>query len=962
MSETTPAENNEFFSSIEQKWQKKWAESKIFEADKNSKEKYFINFPFPYINGAPHLGHGYSLLKADVMARFQRMTGKNVLFPFGFHATGEPIVGTAKRVKNKDKSQINSLKLSGIADSDIEKFSDPYYIVHYFRNVWLTTLQKLGLAIDWRRQFVTTTLTPTFSKFVEWQYRTLKREGYVVQGSHPVIWCPADQNPTGDHDRLKGEGARVVDFILLKFPSEKFGASFLPATLRPETIFGVTNIFLHPEAQYIKVQINNEWLIIAKPTLIKFVDQQFKIGIVTDLSMDELLGSTCINPITGASVPLLPGSFIDYEGTTGVVMSVPAHAPMDWIALKTIKENPSIYKKWNIPSNIVDSIQPISLIKIEGYGEFPAAEAIDAFKVTSMNDSNVKEATKIIYRREHNSGILKPITGEYQGKTVQDAKDILIKDFIDKKVAFILQEPGEVVVCRCGTRNHVKFLENQWFLAFSDKLWKEKTHKLIDEMNMYPEDARLAFHNTIDWLENKACARRSGLGTPLPWDKEWIVETLSDSVIYMAYYIVSKYVNDGRFLLEYATDKLFDYIFLNKGTIQSVVKTTNIPEELLKEIKEEFDYFYGFDLRTSGKDLINNHLSFMLMHHTAIFPKKYWPKGLATNGYVAIVKPGEKKGEKMSKSKGNFKTIIDVISAYGVDATRIIFLNAGEGLKDAQITIEEGEMYAKWLLSLYSMAFEKPDDQTVQNIDKWLQSRVMKYIKKVTEHLNSMETRSAFYLGYHQIQQDINWYLKRRGSKGPAYTFAIEISIRMLTPFAPHLVEEIWEKWNRTGFASEAPFPVVDESLINEEAENTEKYIASLIDDLKSLKSLMIEKKNLTSDQVHVIVASNWKFDIYNEAYTNGTADLIKRVMQNSSIKKFGKEASKYAQDLLKGENKPQFEWTHEHEWNSLQEAKMYIEKEIGGIKLDIIDSEKSTDPKAKVSTPGRPGILFDIK
>lgn len=959
MSEIT--DSNKFFTTIEQKWQKKWTESKLFEADKADQEKYYINFPFPYINGAPHLGHGYSLLKADIMARFQRMMGKNVLFPFAFHATGEPIVGTAKRVKAKDKGQIRSLKLSGIADDDIAKFSDPHFIVNYFRKVWLTTLQKLGLAIDWRRQFVTTTLTPTFSKFIEWQYRKLKREGFVVQGSHPVIWCPADQNPTGDHDRLKGEGARVVDFVLLKFKSKKFDGYFLPATLRPETVYGVTNIFLHPDAQYIKVQINDEWFIIAKPTLIKFQDQQFKIGEVIDLSINDLLGSTCVNPVTGNEIPLIPGSFIDYEGTTGVVMSVPAHAPMDWIALKNIKDNPSIYKKWNIAKKMIDAIQPVSLISVEGYGEFPAQEAIDELKITSMDDSNVKEATRIIYRKEHNSGVLKAITGGYQGKTVQDVKDILIKDFIDKKIAFLLQEPGEVVVCRCGTRNHVKFLENQWFLAFGNKAWKDKTHALIDEMDMFPEDARLAFHNTIDWLENKACARRSGLGTPLPWDNEWIVETLSDSVIYMAYYIVSKYVNDGRFKLEYATDKTYDYIFLGKGTIANVVKETGIPKELLKEIKEEFEYFYGFDLRTSGKDLINNHLSFMLMHHTAIFPKKLWPKGVATNGYVAIVKPGEKKGEKMSKSKGNFKTIIDVINAYGVDATRIIFLNAGEGLKDAQVTIEDGENYAKWLVNLYSMAFEETDDNNEQNIDKWLKSRVMKYTQKVVEHLSSMETRSAFYLAYHQIQQDIKWYLKRRGSKGPAYVFAIEYSIRMLTPFAPHLIEEIWEKWGKEGLASESAFPKSDPSLINEESENTEKFLASLIDDLKGLKTLMIDKKGLTAEKVQIFIAAKWKFEIYNDALSNGTDNLIKRVMQNPEIKKHGKEASKYAQSLLKGENRPQYVWLHENELNAVKEAKNYIEEEINGISIELVESENSTDQKSNVSIPGRPGILYTI-
>ena len=88
---------------------------------------------------------------------------------------------------------------------------------------------------------------------------------------------------------------------------------------------------------------------------------------------------------------------------------------------------------------------------------------------------------------------------------------------------------------------------------------------------------------------------------------------------------------------------------------------------------------------------------------------------------------------------------------------------------------------------------------------------------------------------------------------------------------------------------------------------------------------------------------------------------MRKLLQMEQTILSYGKEASKYAQDLLKGENKPQFEWNHDHEWNSLHEAKKYIEEEIGGIELEIIDSDQSKDPKAKVAIPGRPGILFSI-
>ena len=84
---------------IEEKWQARWKEAKIFEAEPNeSQEKYFLNFPYPYMNGYMHLGHAYSLLRVEMFARYKRMKGYNVLFPFSFHCTGSPIVSAADRI------------------------------------------------------------------------------------------------------------------------------------------------------------------------------------------------------------------------------------------------------------------------------------------------------------------------------------------------------------------------------------------------------------------------------------------------------------------------------------------------------------------------------------------------------------------------------------------------------------------------------------------------------------------------------------------------------------------------------------------------------------------------------------------------------------------------------------------------------------------------------------------------
>ncbi|MEM2144965.1 MAG: class I tRNA ligase family protein, partial [Candidatus Jordarchaeaceae archaeon] len=187
------------------------------------------------------MGHGLTCLRLDIYARFKRMQGLNVLFPFAWHATGQPIQGVASRIAEGDQQQINILVKGGVPPEEVERFKDPYYIIDYYRREGFEVANRMGFSIDWRRQF--TTVDPEFNKFVEWQYWTLRDKGYVVLGSHPVVWCPRCLSPTGDHDRLVGEGVSPIEYTLLKFECD--GAFLMAATLRPETVFGVTNMWLN---------------------------------------------------------------------------------------------------------------------------------------------------------------------------------------------------------------------------------------------------------------------------------------------------------------------------------------------------------------------------------------------------------------------------------------------------------------------------------------------------------------------------------------------------------------------------------------------------------------------------------------------------------------------------------------------------------------------------------------------
>ncbi|MEO2154856.1 MAG: class I tRNA ligase family protein, partial [Nanoarchaeota archaeon] len=187
-------EKIEKLKKIEEKWQKIWEEKRVFEPeiDKN-KKKFYITAAFPYMNGKPHLGHLFTFARAEFHSRLRRKQGFNVLWPMGEHCTGSPIVANALKVREKDPKIFKILETFGVPKEEWEKFKEPIAWIEYFRPFWKETFKRAGFSIDWRREFITTELNPYFSKFVEWQYLTLKEKGLIYKGKHPVVWCPKEK-------------------------------------------------------------------------------------------------------------------------------------------------------------------------------------------------------------------------------------------------------------------------------------------------------------------------------------------------------------------------------------------------------------------------------------------------------------------------------------------------------------------------------------------------------------------------------------------------------------------------------------------------------------------------------------------------------------------------------------------------------------------------------------------------
>jgi len=249
---------------IEKKWQDKWEGAKIFEANPDKKrEKIFITSPYPYASGPTHIGHGRSFVNGDIFARYYRAKGYNALYPMAFHITGTPVLAISSSIERGDQLQITRMKEyvslhtkdRKKVDKIVESFVDPWNIVNYFSNTIKLDFKSIGMSLDWRREF--TTGDKIYNKFIEWQYFHFKEKDYIEKGEYPILFCPRDKNAVGEDDIASGDelDLNINEFICIKFPFED---GFLVAsTLRPETIYGVTNIWIKPNGDYIKAKQPN---------------------------------------------------------------------------------------------------------------------------------------------------------------------------------------------------------------------------------------------------------------------------------------------------------------------------------------------------------------------------------------------------------------------------------------------------------------------------------------------------------------------------------------------------------------------------------------------------------------------------------------------------------------------------------------------------------------------------------
>ena len=776
------------FTAIEKKWQKKWLENKTYAAvtgDPRPKFYGLVEFPYPSGQGL-HVGHPRPYTAMDIVCRKKRMQGYNVLFPIGFDAFGLPTENYA--IKNHIHPRI-------VTEQNIKHFTEQ--------------LQMLGFSFDWDR--VVDTTDPKYYKWTQWIFLQLYKKGLAYKATMPVNWCTSCKCVLANEEVVEGVcercGAPVVrkeksqwmlkiteyaqrliddlddlDYIervktqqknwigrstgaQLRFKSSA-GDDIEVFTTRPDTLFGCTYMVLSPEHAFVK-----KW----QPLIKNYDEVQAYVDAAarkSDFERTELAankektgvrldGVVAINPANGEEVPIFISDYVLATYGTGAVMGVPGHDQRDW----------DFATKFGLP--IIEVVKGGDVTK-----EAFILKDDTGIMVNSgfMNGMTVKQAipAMIDWVEEQNIGV----------KTV----NYKLRDWVFSRQRY-WGEPIPMVNCpKCG-----------WVPLPEDQL----PLLLPDVENYEPTDnGESPLAKMTDWV-NTTCPHCGGKAqretdTMPQWaGSSWYflryMDPHNDKAMVgkeaMDYWHQVDWYNGG---MEHTTLHLLYSRFWHKVLFDCGVVPTAEP----------------YQKRTSHGMILG-----LNPHSFDYLPEEEKAELMAQYGDEAAVRAHlrEKYGEmadhpivKMSKSLGNVVNPDDVVQEFGADTLRVYIMFLGDFEKAAPWQTSAVKGCKRFLDRVWNLAERCGDslEHTPAN-----EMSIHKTIKKVTDDIDAMKFNTAIAA----MMSLVNDYYSNGCTKGDVKTLLL-----LLSPFAPHMVEEMWENM---GFAAaegkmacETAWPAFDES------------------------------------------------------------------------------------------------------------------------------------------------------
>lgn len=883
---------------------------------RDERPKHMGTFPYPYMNGRLHLGHFYTIIRIEFRTRYMELKGYNSFFPFSFHITGMPIVASAKKLKKEldegtayidIKSVGNILKSGGVPDEEIPNFIDPIYWPTYFVPLAKEDLRKLGVMVDFDRSFVTTDLNPYYDSFIKWQFNTLNKKGHLKFGKKYVIYSVEDKQPCADHDRSKGEGISPKEYTLVTMKINNYFSDdtyLLCATLRPETMYGLTNVWIKPDFEYDICKVNGVRFIARSETFRNMKYQDNEIEFISKISGEELLGRK-VNATYGDSIPILPMSGIKTTMGTGIVASVPADAPLDAVYyLDFINKEAKTEELEKIRNEMKEKDVP-PVMEIDGNISV-AFDTVMKEKLTPRNSKRIVELTADLYKKAHHMG--KMVVGDRIKGT--KASEYYKEKLISDGKAFKYAEPDGEVISRSGDKCIVS-LTDQWFIKYGNEKVKERVRKHLETMKFQDESIKEQFKGVVEWLNEWPCTRTVGLGTKF-LDTEFVIDSLSDSTIYMAFYTISHLV--GKLPMENIDDNLWEFVFKNGEFPEKL----NDQKDIIEEMKTEFNYWYPVDLRVSGKDLVGNHLVMSLFNHAMIWEDDFskYPRRYLINGHALL------NGEKMSKSTGNFMTIRQALDKFGSDATRLAMASSSlNTIGDSSFEIASCDasvltLYTEMQIIKSIVDYEFREDHS--NVwDKYTINKVRQCVVKTLNAFENEHYNSTVKDGFYAIINVRKLYQKVLSEKQiPSFSkYVIEtIYSSFLTciyPLCPHFSQSMEKFFKEKGFNVNISIPkdedLVYDSILLIRIERILHSFHKICADYDNTKKKILKRgKEFVEPIINITICkkSHPRLIEYIESMKEKFSGKLEK-MQNSKDKRkiMGKELMKYIKS--KKETKP---------------------------------------------------------
>ncbi|WP_420844896.1 leucine--tRNA ligase [Marinitoga litoralis] len=814
---------------IEKKWQKEWDEKGVFKTEqKSDKEKYYVLTMFPYPSGTIHVGHVKNYVIGDVVARYKRMQGYNVLHPFGYDAFGLPAENAAIK-NNVDPAEWTFKNIETIRKQ----------------------IKKIGISYDWDREIAT--CTEDYYKWTQWIFLKLYEKGLAYKKNAAVNWCPSCVTVLANEQVVNGKCERCGTEIEMKkleqwyfkitdysekllndleklegwpenvktmqknwigksvgaevhFTIENSGKKLTVFTTRPDTLWGVTFMALAPESPLVEELTTPEQKEEVEAFLNRVTKEDKFKRIAQGAKKDgAFTGSYAINPVNGERIPIYVANYILFEYGTGAIMAVPAHDQRDF----------EFAKEFNLPIRVVIKPENKELDELsEAYTEDGILANSDEFN--GMKNREALE--KIIDWLEENNF----------GKKSTQYK---LRDWLISRQRY-WGAPIPIIYCDdCGV---VPVPEKDLPVKLPSNVKFEPTGK---SPLTYTEE----FINTT-------CPK---CGKPAKREVD-TMDTFVDSSWYFLRYINPK-----------MDDKPFD--------------------------SDDVNYWLPVDQYIGGVEHAILHLLY----------SRFITKVLNDLGYVNFPEPFSnlftqgmiyKDGAKMSKSKGNVVSPDEMVEKYGADTLRLYMLFMGPPEKDAEWNDSGLEGIARFMNKVWNsmtkiIEVTKDVNDSINlttKEEKSLRRKLHQMIGKITNDIEKNFQFNTAISGMMELINELNSYMnnvpEEKWNKPLLKELAHDFII-LLSPFAPHVSEELWHMMGYNTFVLDAKWPKVDKEALKVDE------IEIVIQVNGKVRSKIVVDANSTEEEIKKIAFDDEKVKKYLEGHEIKKVILIKGKLLNIVIK-----------------------------------------------------------------------------